>query len=360
MIAIVSTTHGSGHGAEVVLSELLRVWHDERLPLTVVAPGGSAPATAASALGVPWVPLHASRDALLTNLIAGHRAAPSLRSCRLVHAWSARGLELSWWIGRRLGVASTATVHDHPDSATQTRLRRRLWRVTANLQDALAFPSAALEKVWRAAGFRRPSRVVPNGSSELHPLRRDREREAVVIGFLGMYAPWKGFEIARSWARAGWPADVRWVFFGEPSAALRSAVTELVAEVGPQVRFAGAQPREQIFGEIDVLVHCSTAFDPFPTVLLEAAERGVPAVASSLGGAGEIVVHDETGFLFDPAAAEAGLVYLRRLVADPGLRARLGAAARIRFERLFRAERMAEGYATLWRDVLAGVLKTLR
>ncbi len=304
------------------------------------------------------MPLQASRDALFTNLIAGHRAVPSLRSCRLVHAWNTRGLELSWWIGRRLGAAITATVHDHPDTATQTRLRRRLWRVTANLQDALAFPSAALEREWRAAGFRRPSLVVPNGSSALHLPLRDRERDAIVIGFLGMYAPWKGFEIARSWARTGWPAEVRWVFFGEPSAALTPAVTELAAELGPQVRFAGARPREQIFGEIDVLVHCSTAFDPFPTALLEAAERGVPAVASSFGGAGEIVVHDETGFLFDPATAEAGLVYLRRLVGDPGLRTRLGAAARIRFERLFRAERMAEGYATLWRDVLAGVLTT--
>jgi len=360
MIAIVSTTQGPGHGAEVVLAELLHAWHDVRLPLTVVAPKGSGPATAASALGVPWVPLQASRDALLTNLIAGHRAVPSLRSCRLVHAWSARGLELSWWIGRRLGAAITATAHDHPDTATQTWLRRRLWRVTANLQDALAFPSAALEMVWRAAGFRRPSRVVPNGSSELHVARRDSNREAVVIGFLGMYAPWKGFEIARSWARAGWPAQVRWVFFGETSAGLTAAVTELVAAMGPQVRFAGAQPREQIFGEIDVLVHCSTAFDPFPTVLLEAAERGIPVVASSLGGAGEIVVHDETGFLFDPVGAEGGLAYLIRLVGDSSLRARLGAAARTRFERLFRAERMAEGYAALWRDVLSGVLRTPR
>src|SRR5258706_9057198 len=185
MIAIVSTTQGPGHGAEVVLAELLHAWHDVRLPVTVVAPKGSGPATAASALGVPWVPLQASRDALLTNLIAGHRAVPSLRTCRLVHAWSTRGLELSWWIGRRLGAAITATVHDHPDTATQTRLRRRLWRVTANLQDALAFPSAALEREWRAAGFSRPSLVVPNGSSALHLPLPDRERDALVVRFLG-------------------------------------------------------------------------------------------------------------------------------------------------------------------------------
>ncbi len=353
MIAIVSTTQGPGHGAEVVLAELLRAWHDQRLPLTVVAPQGSAPAITASALDIPCVPLRTSRDALLANVVAGHAATAQLRGCRLVHAWSARGLELSWWIGHRLGVPATATLHDHPASPAQTRLRRRLWRITANLQDAVAFPSAALEGVWRAVGFTRPWRIIPNGSRGL-PLRGpDHDRQDVVVGFLGMYAPWKGFEIARSWARAGWPPHVRWVFFGETSPALRAAAAGLVAEIGPQVRFAGVQPRERILGDVDILVHCSTAFDPFPTVLLEAAAAGIPVVASSLGGAGEIVVHAKTGFVFDPVAPDVGLAYLRRLAGDSGLRARLGAAARTRFERLFQAERMAEGYAGFWNSALS-------
>jgi glycosyltransferase involved in cell wall biosynthesis len=332
---------------------LLRAWHDERLPLQVVAPRGSAPAITASALEIPWVPLRTSRDALLPNVVAGHAVTAQLRDCRLVHAWSARGLELSWWIGRSLGVPATATLHDHPGSPAQTPLRRRLWRITANLQGAVAFPSAALEEAWRAAGFTRPSRVIPNGSRGLPLQRPDHNRQDVVVGFLGMYAPWKGFEIARSWARAGWPSQVRWVFFGETSPPLGAAVAGLVAEMGQQVRFAGAQPRDRIFGEVDILAHCSTAFDPFPTVLLEAAAAGIPVVASSLGGAGEIVVHGETGFVFDPAAPDVGLAYVRRLVGDSVLRARLGAAARIRFERLFQAERMADGYAGFWNAALS-------
>ena len=360
MIAIVSTTHGHGHGAEVVLAELLRAWHAETLPVTVVAPQMSAAAAVASEVGIPWVPLRTSRDALLANVTAGNAVTAQLRSCRLVHAWSARGLELSWWIGRRLGVPATATLHDHPESAAQTTLRKRLWRLTANLQDAVAFPGAALEGAWRAAGFTRTSRIIPNGSSGL-PLRaRDPTSRELVIGFLGMSAPWKGFEIARSWARGDWPEPVRWVFFGETSAVLAGAAAELASELGRRVRFEGKQPRERIFGEVDILVHCSTAFDPFPTVLLEAAEAGVPVVASALGGAGEIVVHGETGFLFDPAAPDVGLAYLRQLVAESGLRARLGAAARDRYDRLFRAERMAEGYAGFWKATLDGALSGRR
>lgn len=352
MIAILSTTHGPGHGAEVVLCELLRAWHDETLPVTVVAPPGSAAAAVACEVGIRWVQLRTSRDAFLLNATAGHAATAQLRGCRLIHAWSARGLELSWWIGRRLDAPATATLHDHPDAPAHTTLRKRLCRIAANLQDAIAFPSAALEAAWRAAGFTRRSRVIPNGSSGLRRRQRERDGDELVIGFLGMYAPWKGFEIVQSWARADWPERVRWLFFGETAAALADTAAGLAAELGRRVRFEGAQPRERIFGDVDLVVHCSTAFDPFPTVLLEAAAAGVPVVASSLGGAGEIVVHGETGFLFEPAAPEGGLAYLRHLCADGGLRARLGAAAKVRFERLFRADRMAEGYAQFWHAAL--------
>jgi len=354
-IALVSTTHGAGHGAEVVLGQLLRAWREATLPVTVVAPPMSAGAAVASELGIPWVALPTSRDAFVLNMVAGHAATAQLRGCSLIHAWTARGLELSWWIGRRLHVPATATLHDHPDAPTHTSLRKRLWRVAANLQHAVAFPSAALEGAWRAAGFTRRSRVIPNGSSDVLRRLRGRDGRELVIGFLGMYAPWKGFAIAQSWARAGWPEHVRWVFFGDTAAALADSAAGLTVELGRRVRFEGAQPRERIFGQMDILVHCSTAFDPFPTVLLEAAEVGVPVVASSLGGAGEIVVHGETGFLFDPSAADVGLAYLRRLTGDSGLRAQLGAAARNRFERLFRAERMAEGYADFWKASLRGV-----
>jgi glycosyltransferase involved in cell wall biosynthesis len=277
---------------------------------------------------------------------------PALQGCELAHAWSARALELSWCIGRRLGVPATATLHDHPDTRTQTALRRRLWRLAANRQDAVAFPSAALEGAWRSAGFRRASRVIPNGSRGLSLRPRDPGRRDLLIGFLGMYGEWKGFAIAEAWARSGWPDHVRWAFYGETHPTLGRPAARLAADLGPRVRFAGRRPPDAIFLEVDVLVHCSTAFDPFPTVLIEAAQAGVPAVASALGGASEIVVHGETGFLFDPAAPEAGLGHLRRLVADPDLRARMGGAARARYEARFRAERMAEQYAAFWEGAL--------
>jgi glycosyltransferase involved in cell wall biosynthesis len=352
MIALVSTTHGPGHGAEVVLGELLSAWRADAPPLLVLAPVRSGAADAAADSGTAWLPLPSSHDGFVSSLRAAMAAAPELRSARLVHAWSARGLEVSWWLGRHLGIPATATVHDHPDASAQTALRRRLWRRTVNLQSAVAFPSAALERAWRAAGFARTSRVVHNGASRLQLRSRRRTEGELVIGFLGMYAPWKGFEIARSWALADWPESVRWTFFGGIHASLERRAAALAAVRAPRLAFRGPQPREQIFAEMDILVHCSTEFDPFPTVLLEAAQAGVPVVASSLGGAGEIVEHGKTGFLFDPTQPNAGLAFVRQLVGDTGLRTQLGSAARERYGREFRAERMAEEYAAFWQAAL--------
>lgn len=356
MIAIVSVAHGAGHGAEVVFGELLRAWREPALDLTVLAPPGSSAADAAASAGARVVPLPSHRDGLASNLIAGSAAARQLGGCRLVHAWTARALEVSWLVGRRLGVPATATIHDHPDSSAESFLRRRLWRAAANLQRAVVFPSAALERAWRDAGFSRPSRVIHNGAGRLGLPARERETSRVVIGFLGMYAPWKGFEVARAWALAEWPDSVRWAFFGGVHETLEAPAAALAAALGPRVAFRGAQPRERIFAEVDVLVHCSTAFDPFPTVLLEAAHAGVPVVASSLGGANEIVEHGRTGFLFDPGSPDEGLALVRQLVADAGLRARIGSAARERSDRDFHPARMAADYAEFWRTVSGGTL----
>jgi phosphatidylinositol alpha-1,6-mannosyltransferase len=68
----------------------------------------------------------------------------------------------------------------------------------------------------------------------------------------------------------------------------------------------------------------------FGIAYLEAAARGVPALAGNAGGAVDAVIDGETGLLVDPtdpAAVAAGLV---RLLGDRELARRLGAAAAAR------------------------------
>jgi glycosyltransferase involved in cell wall biosynthesis len=59
---------------------------------------------------------------------------------------------------------------------------------------------------------------------------------------------------------------------------------------------------------------------------------GLPVVATSIMGVPELVDHERTGLLVAPGRGDQLATALARLVADPDLRARLGAQARRRVE----------------------------
>jgi glycosyltransferase involved in cell wall biosynthesis len=67
-----------------------------------------------------------------------------------------------------------------------------------------------------------------------------------------------------------------------------------------------------------------------PKSALEAMASGKPLVASDIPGCREAVVDGETGLLVPPRNPRALAAALRRLIEDPELRARMGAAGRLR------------------------------
>jgi phosphatidylinositol alpha-1,6-mannosyltransferase len=81
----------------------------------------------------------------------------------------------------------------------------------------------------------------------------------------------------------------------------------------------------------------------FGIVFLEAAACGVPQVAGESGGAAEAVAHGETGLVVDdPTSVDELVRHLRTLIDDRALRHRMGAAGRIRAERDFAYDVLAE------------------
>jgi glycosyltransferase involved in cell wall biosynthesis len=67
-----------------------------------------------------------------------------------------------------------------------------------------------------------------------------------------------------------------------------------------------------------------------PRSIIEAMMTGLPVVATDIRGSREEVVAEETGALVPVNHAAALAAALNRLVADPALRARWGAAGRAR------------------------------
>jgi glycosyltransferase involved in cell wall biosynthesis len=139
----------------------------------------------------------------------------------------------------------------------------------------------------------------------------------------------------------------------------RAACEALVAELGlgDVVRFHGWQPRERVedfYRAADVSVFPSYR-EPGGNVVFESMGYGLPLVVTDLGGPGN-VVDDTCGIRVHPENPEQFAddlaVAITRLVDDPALRARLGAAARERVAETAVWDRKVEQLEALYDDVL--------
>ncbi|MBN2471593.1 MAG: glycosyltransferase, partial [Anaerolineae bacterium] len=77
-------------------------------------------------------------------------------------------------------------------------------------------------------------------------------------------------------------------------------------------------------------INVDDKFEGFGLVYLEAGAAGLPVIGTLGCGAEEAIVAGETGLLVPQSDAGALAAALGQLLADPALRARLGAAGRER------------------------------
>jgi len=141
----------------------------------------------------------------------------------------------------------------------------------------------------------------------------------------------------------------------------RERLQRRAAEVpGARIHFRGRQPPEVVADALaGAAVFCGPSrtvaegdTEAFGLVFLEAARAATPAVGYRHGGVVEAVVDGETGLL----AAEGDVAGLRdrlvRLLHDPALAARLGAAGERRLRMEFDLRRQTEILETRYDEVL--------
>src|SRR5690606_7768994 len=75
--------------------------------------------------------------------------------------------------------------------------------------------------------------------------------------------------------------------------------------------------------------------DGLPNVLMEAQSQALACVATNVSAIPELIADGETGLLVPPGDAAALAAALERLIRDPALRARLGAAGQARIAASF-------------------------
>jgi glycosyltransferase involved in cell wall biosynthesis len=110
-----------------------------------------------------------------------------------------------------------------------------------------------------------------------------------------------------------------------------------------QVVWAGQQPVDEFLAHVDLLVVPSRS-DALPMVLLQGMSRGLPIVASKVGGIPEAIQSEMHGLLVPPDNPSALANAINRFLADPEMSRRCGRNARLRAVQQFSVEEMIRGY----------------
>lgn len=164
----------------------------------------------------------------------------------------------------------------------------------------------------------------------------------VLIGVASRLDPVKGLEhLVRAFADiAGTEPAARLVLMGDGT---------VRADLEAQAGALGVRERVLFAGMRADVPDCLAALDVFalPSLseahsigLLEAMRAGLPIVATDVGGNTESVRDGREGLIVAPADAAGLAAALGRMLAEPSLRERLGAAARQRFVAEFTEDAM--------------------
>ncbi|MDR3415945.1 MAG: glycosyltransferase family 4 protein [Nevskia sp.] len=183
-------------------------------------------------------------------------------------------------------------------------------------------------------------RVVPNG---VWPERFSAPESSVaanrapVLGFDGFVRDWHGLDnVIRGLARSGTSLGASLMVVGEGPA--RPGLEALAASLGvaERVHFTGLIAHEQVpraVAGFDIALQPLVVDYASPLKIFDYMAAGRAIVAPDQPNVREVLEHERTALLFDPARAGAMEEAIARLLGDTALRRRLGAAARAELAR---------------------------
>jgi phosphatidylinositol alpha 1,6-mannosyltransferase len=334
--------NGVAHCVVRVAEHLARRGHH---PLVIAPESGRAVLDAGSQFPfpverVPSVPLPGYPTFRLGLPTPRTRRAITAHRTEVVHL--ASPVALGAW-GMRVARAEhlpTVAVYqtDLPSYARAYHLGRATeafgWRWLRDIHNAAGrtlAPSSATAADLEAHGLERVWRWGRGVDTErFHPGRRDERLRAeiapggeMIAGYVGRLAVEKRVDLLA--AVANLPGVKLAVTGGGP-------VEEELRAALPTAAFLGLRygpDLARIYASLDVFVHPGP-HETFGQTIQEAAASGLPVVAPASGGPLDLVDEGVTGRLVRPGDAGALSAAVGALAADPGLRARMGRAARRR------------------------------
>jgi glycosyltransferase involved in cell wall biosynthesis len=296
------------------------------------------------------------------------RSAPSL-----VHS---NGFKMHL-LGARATPARIPVIwHLHDFLTARPLMPRLLASRAARCAAAIAVSHSVAEDARRALGAAFPLTTIHNAidlrrfTPEGPRLDLDRLADwqaaadgTVKIGLVATMARWKGHEVfLRAIALLPSALRVRAYVIGGPlyeTGGSQYSVAELNAlagqyGLGGRACFTGfIADMPAALRALDVVVHASTEPEPFGLVIVEAMACGRAVIASSAGGAAEIVTEGADALTHQPGDHVTLARLITRLAEDHELRRRLGRAAAQTASCRFGRERLASALGPIYMRLAA-------
>lgn len=237
----------------------------------------------------------------------------------------------------------------------------RITRFSIEESDHVTAVSGFLkDRTIESFGIEREIEVIPNfvDPEIFHPLVEKRlpfcgNSEERIVVHASNFRPVKNLpSVIRTFdlIRKAMPARLLLVGDGPERFMAESLVRTLGIE--KSVHFLGIREgMADVLGCADLYL-LPSEHESFGLSALEAMSCGVPVIATSRGGTGEVVVHGATGFLLDPHdIAEMGRVAIE-LLSDRENHRLVGAAGRERVLELFTEDKVVGRYETVYRELM--------
>ncbi len=293
--------------------------------------------------GVRGVPANGSIARITLSMGLAKRVKQILRSERfdVVHLHEPLLPMLPLTVLRLSDAVNVGTFHAYSEGSYGYLWGRSiLMRYFRRLDGCIAVSPAA--RTFAAQYFPANYAVIPNGIDTAEFMSGARPIPEFCDGklnmlFFGRLEKRKGLRyLLRAYPliKSAFP-NVRLIVAGEGTA--RSGYQQWVAKNNIRdIVFTGRvsnEDRARVFASADVFCAPNTGGESFGLVLLEAMAAGKPVVASAIPGYTSVVTDGTDGLLFPPKDSQALSTTMCRVLADSGLRERLGAAGQAKSSR---------------------------
>jgi glycosyltransferase involved in cell wall biosynthesis len=300
-------------------------------------------------------------------VIASIRELATRTNADVVHAHGYKADIYGYFALRGSGVPLVSTCHTWYDNNLLTSLYGAADRFVLRKYARVVAVSNEVKQRLLKSGVRGEDIHLVRNGIELSPfdnavpsLREDLLPDRTpIVGLVGRLSWEKGIDIfLRAAARVlGEFPNARFVVVGEGPD--KDKLEQLVDELNIRGNVSMLGHRDNmpsVYASLDVMVSSSRQ-EGLPMAILEGMASSLPLVATAVGEVPTVVLDGRTGVLVPAEDLDSLTAGILKLLRDPALRKRLGAAARQRVEEEYSSARMTADYLGVYAEAIEAVKK---